>query len=167
MYCRDLFQVSSLTKGLVIPNLTNSENGGLDIEWNHITKQTGIQKQKSLLSLWQMWKVLDYTFLLCCFTADADAQVQKRIKIAHNLQFTESSAFVSRRFWRLSKRTSVLFSRLWLNQTRVLSLQRLCKIECVPIRHNLKCMFYSISSTERHYFFQFSGFWHRVWWKAP
>ena len=32
MYYRDLFQVSSLTKGLVIPNLTNSENGGLDIE---------------------------------------------------------------------------------------------------------------------------------------
>ena len=32
IYYRDLFQVQSLTKGLVIPNLTNSENGRLSVE---------------------------------------------------------------------------------------------------------------------------------------
>ena len=34
----------------------------------------------------------------CCLTADADAQVQKGIKIAQSPQSTESSVSVSRRF---------------------------------------------------------------------
>ena len=67
----------------------------VDYVWNEITLQNNGNPKTEELT--QPLTDVNHTFLLCCFIADVDAQVQKGIKIAQSLQCTESSVTVSRR----------------------------------------------------------------------